>query len=457
MASIRFIADQIKKDPADVLRYLPIREVCGQLGVVFRDRLLDPATTIGLFIRQIVNGNSSCARVRQLGTRNFTAQAYCSARMRLPLAVLLTLSRRLCDAVRVMRESKEKTKASDLFLTHRVFVVDGSTFSMPDTPELQKEFGQPGAQKKGCGFPAAHLLALFDVNTGMLIDAIPSPMRTHDLAKVAQMHPHLKEGDLLIGDTAFGSYTHFTLLLQGKMHGMMPAHQNRIIDFTPHRPFVMPGKVDDESKGQPRSRWIKSLGEQDQLVEWFKPPNRPTYMTREQYEALPASIVVRELRRRIFRPELNRWLELTIVTTLLNEKTYPAEKLVELRLRRWQIEVNLRHLKTTMGLEVLKCKTVDGVRKELAVFALVYNLVRLVMLEAAVRQNTKPDRISFADVLGWIKAARPGQIMPRFIVNPNRPNRIEPRVKKRRPKPYDLMNRPRQELRNRLKTKAKTA
>src|SRR3984957_13620729 len=122
MASIRFIADQIKKDPADVLRYLPIREVCGQLGVVFRDRLLDPATTIGLFIRQIVNGNSSCARVRQLGTRNCTAQAYCSARMRLPLAVLLTLSRRLCDAVRVMRESKEKTKASDLFLTHRVFV-----------------------------------------------------------------------------------------------------------------------------------------------------------------------------------------------------------------------------------------------------------------------------------------------------------------------------------------------
>jgi hypothetical protein len=106
---------------------------------------------------------------------------------------------------------------------------------------------------------------------------------------------------------------------------------------------------------------------------------------------------------------------------------------------------------------VLKCKTINGVRKELAVFALVYNLIRLVMLEAAVRQNTKPDRISFADVLGWIRAARPGETMPRFIVNPYRPNRIEPRVKKRRPKPYDLMNRPRQELRNTLKTKARTA
>lgn len=458
MVSISSFIDQIKKDPSAALGHLPVKKVCRQLGVVFRDRLLDPATTVGLFIKQIVNGNSSCASVRHLGKCNFTAQAYCDARMRLPLAVLQTLSRGLSDSVRQMRQSKARSRREDLFLTHRVFVVDGSTFSMPDTPALQTQFGQPGKQKKGCGFPVAHLLAMFDVNTGMLMEVIASPMRTHDLAKVAQMHPHMKRGDLLLGDTAFGSYSHFALLLEGKMHGLMPNHQQRIVDFTPHRPFVMPGKVDGKkSKGLPRSRWITSLGREDQLVEWFKPPTRPKYMTKEQYKALPQKIVVRELRRRVYRPELNKWVELTIVTTLLDEKIYPAEKLVELRLRRWQAEVNLRHLKTTMGLEVLKCKTVDGVGKELAVFALVYNLVRLLMLEAADRQAVAPDRISFADVLGWIATARPGVPMPRFIVNPRRPGRVEPRVKKRRPKSYALMNRPRKILQKALKIPRKVA
>ncbi len=172
------------------------------------------------------------------------------------------------------------------------------------------------------------------------------------------------------------------------MHGLMPLHQQRIVDFTPHRPFVQPGKVDESSAGLPRSRWIESLGEQDQVVEWFKPPARPKYMSREQYAALPESIKMREIRRRVYRPELNQWIELTIPTTLLDPEAYPASELVDLRMRRWQVEVDLRHLKTTMGLEVLKCKSVEGVQKELTVFGLVYNLIRLLMLEAAARQKT---------------------------------------------------------------------
>jgi hypothetical protein len=451
MASIGFIIEQIKHDPARLLHHLPIREVCLQLGLRWRDRCLDPVTTVTLFIQQVIDGNSSCARVRHRCDRRFSAQAYCQARQRVSLAVLAALSRRVCDEARAMQAS------GYLFLTHRVFVVDGSTFSMPDTPELQKEFGQSGAQKRGCGFPVAHLLAMFDVNTGMLIDAIASPLRTHDLSKAAQMHPHLREGDLLLGDTAFGSYTHFALLLRANLHGLMPNHQCRIVDFAPHRPFMRDEQADEQTKGLPRSRWIKSLGEEDQLVEWFKPLSRPGYMSKEQYAALPGSITVREVRRRVYRAELESWVELIIVTTLLDEKVYPADKLVELRLRRWQAEVNLRHLKTTMGLEVLKCKTVTGVRKELAVFTLVYNLVRLIMLEAAARQQTQPDRISFSDVLGWIRVARPGQALPRFIINPRRPGRIEPRARKRRPKHYNLLNRPRQEMRNALKLQAKAA
>jgi hypothetical protein len=451
MASIGGFVEQIKRDPGRFLDHLPIREVCLELGLSFRNRCLDPATTVALFIKQIINGNSSCARVRHLGDRAFSAQAYCQARMRLPLAVLLALSRRLCDAVRRTRQSQ----AGDLFLTHRVFVVDGSTFSMPDTPALQEEFGQPGMQKPGCGFPAAHLLAMFDLNTGMLIETAVSPLRTHDLAKMSQMHPCLREGDLLMGDTAFGSYAHFALLLQGKLDGLMPAHQQRIVDFTPRRRYVGPGEK--AVKGLPRSRWIKSLGKEDQLVEWFKPPHCPTYMNRDQFDALPESIVVRELRRAVHHPGLKRWTELTIVTTLLDAKVYPASKLVELRLRRWQAEINLRHLKTTMGLDELKCKTVEGVQKELATFALVYNLIRLMMLEAAVRQKTLPDRISFADVLGWARRTSVSEPMPRFVINPPRPGRVEPRAIKRRDKPYDLMNRPRDAMRNALKKQVKNA
>jgi Transposase DDE domain len=448
MASIGFVVEQIKSRPHLALDHLPVAEVCQLLGVNWRERVLDPATLVALFIRQVIHGNSSCTHVRTLGRHRFSAQAYCRARQRLPLAVLQTLARRLCDAARATLSDD-----SMLFLTHRVFVVDGSSFSMPDTPALQAEFGQSGQQKKGCGFPVAHLLAMFDVNTGMLIETVASPLRTHDLKQISQMHPHLREGDLVMGDTAFGSYAHFALLLQAKMHGLMPAHQRRIVDFTPQRPHVRPG----ERCGSPTSRWIRSLGEEDQLVEWFKTPGCPTYLSPEAYDALPDSIIVRELRRRVYRPELNSWVELTIVTTLLDESIYPADKLVELRMRRWQVEVNLKHLKTTMGLEVLKCKTPDGVRKELAVFTLVYNLVRLIMLEAAVRQKTRPDRISFKDVLGWIKVARGDDELPRFVVNRKRAGRVEPRAIKRRPKEYDRLNRPREEMRNALKNQAKVA
>jgi hypothetical protein len=453
MASIGLALEQIKKNPAQLLDHLPVREVCLQLGIDSRDRCLDPATTVALFIKQIIDGNSSCAQVRHRGDCRFSAQAYCKARQRLSLAVLQALCRRVCDEARTTQASEP----GHLFLTHRVFVVDGSSFSMPDTPELRKAFGQPGAQKQGCGFPVAHLLAMFDVNTGMLIEAIASPMRTHDLKHVTQMHPHLRAGDLLMGDTAFGSYAHFALLLQAKVHGLMPIHQCRIVDFTPGRPWVRQKEVTDETADLPRSRWIRSLGTEDQLVEWFKPKACPKQMSKEQYAALPDSIIVRELRRRVYRPELQSWVELVLVTTLLDEKTYPAGKLVELRLRRWQVEVNLRHLKTTMGLDVLKCKTVDGVMKELAVFAIVYNHVRLIMLEAAARQKTEPDRISFKDVLGWVDVARAGDPMPRFIINPRRPGRIEPRAVKRRPKEYDRLNRPRSEMRDALKKREQIA
>lgn len=177
-------------------------------------------------------------------------------------------------------------------------------------------------------------------------------------------------------------------------------------------------------------------------------------MSKEEYDALPQSIIVREIRRTVQRPGMGK-VTLTLVTTLLDPIKYPPEQLLELRLRRWDVETNIGHLKTTMGMDVLRCKTEEGIRKEVAVFCLVYNLVRCVMLEASRRQEVPVSRISFADALYWMRYARPGDSLTELKVNPLRPNRVEPRSKKRRDKQYDLMNKPREELRKALKNSGK--
>jgi hypothetical protein len=140
----------------------------------------------------------------------------------------------------------------------------------------------------------------------------------------------------------------------------------------------------------------------------------------------------------------------TLVTTLVDAELYPLVELAELYRKRWEVEGHLKALKTTMKMEVLRCETVAGVSKELLMFALVYNLVRLVMLEASRRQGAPVDRISFVDALRWLTEARPGAALPKLVVNPDRADRVEPRMRKRRPKPYPLMTKPRSELRKAL-------
>jgi Transposase DDE domain len=288
--------------------------------------------------------------------------------------------------------------AAERWHGHRTFHVDGSSFSMPDTPALQHEFGQPGNQRPGCGFPVAHLLTLFHAGTGVLLQVLAAPLRTHDMAQVALLHPELAAGDVLVGDRAFGSFAHLALLVQRQLHGLFRAHQKQRIDFRAGRAHNGPGQG-KHRKGLPCSRWLKRLGVKDQLVEYFKPKKRPDWLSAEAYAALPATLEVRELRYRITRPGC-RTREVTLVTTLLDGVTYPAVALAELYAQRWCIETNLRHLKQTMHLDVLHCETVDGVLKELTVFALVYNLVRAVMVAAAARQGVPVERLSFADALG---------------------------------------------------------
>jgi hypothetical protein len=169
-------------------------------------------------------------------------------------------------------------------------------------------------------------------------------------------------------------------------------------------------------------------------------------MSVEAYAALPDSIRVRELRYSI-RQRGQRTQQVTLVTTLLDAYAYPAGELANLYSNRWQVETNLRHLKQTMGMDELHCKTVAGVSKELHMFALAYNLVRIVILEAAERQRVAAERISFIDALRWLRSAGPGTDLATLLVNPSRPNRIEPRVLKRRLKKFLVMKKPRDILR----------
>jgi len=439
MYNVTEIVRQFKSKWTSQLEEDAILAACQRHDYTWRERVLGPVLTVRLFLLQILCGNTACAHVPHLAHVDLTASAYCQARARLPLAVFRTLLDRTLD--KLNRELHDAAR----WLGHRVFLIDGTSFSMPDTPELQKHFGQHGQQMAGCGFPIAHVLARMHAGTGMVLEMLASPLRTHDMSRVVDLHPALEAGDAVVGDRGLCSYVHLVLLSLRGAFGVFRMHQRQIVDFRPHRRHARARR----RKGVPTSRWIKRLGRWDQLVEWVKPKTRPMWMSAEQYATIPERLLVRELRYHIGRRGY-RVRRVTLATTLIDSVRYPAEELSRLYGGRWQIETNFAHLKTTLGMDVLRCQTVDGVLKELIVFALVYNLVRLVMCDAAQRQRVSVHRLSFIDALRWLIHATPHSPPPRLAINPDRPGRLEPRARKRRPKEYDLLSTPRSILRKRL-------
>jgi hypothetical protein len=423
-----------------------IHAACRAAGHTWCDScLLTPAAIIHWFLIQILHGNTALNHVSLMAGRGFTASAFCQARSRLPLAVFRTVLRAM---VKVLIPA---TEVAGLWLGHRVLLIDGSAFSMPDVAALQAYFGQPGNQAKGCGFPVAHILALFHAGTGLLLEVAAAPLRSHDMAGVGGILPLLKAGDVLVADRGFCSFAHLAMLMGKGVHAVFRLHQKQIVDFTPGRAHARPGQK-RTPKGMPRSRWIQALGLSDQVVEYYKPARGPGWLDAATYLALPESFLVRELRYRIEAPGY-RTREVTLVTTLLDATAYPAEALANLYATRWRVEENLKSLKVTMKMDVLKCTTVDGVHKELMMYAVAYNLVRLTMCEAGDRQGVAADRVSFIDALRWLRGADESEEMPELVVNPARPGRYEPRVRKRRPKQYPVMKRPRDELRKELREK----
>jgi Transposase DDE domain len=445
VASVTAVLKRLKTEWATQLQSEAIIAACEEAGYTsWRDRVLTPVTTIQLFLLQILHGNTACSHLPHLSGLRFSASAYCQARTKLPLNLFALLLTRLCASV------QPHVSEEGCWHGHRTFLVDGSGCSMPDTPALQQAFGQPTEQRPGCGFPVARLLGLFHAGTGLLLKLVVAPLLTHDLALVQAVHPSLQEGDVLVADRGLCSSAHLALLAQAGVHAVLRVGARQIVDFTPGRPFVMPGvRRIPAVKGIPRSRWLKAVGVHDQLVTWFKPKTRPSWLARETLAALPEALALREVRYHIATPGF-RTRQITLVTTLLDAEAYRVSDLAELYRRRWQVETSLAQLKTGMQMDVLHCKTVLGTLKELTVFAIVYNLVRMVMLQSATLQHTAVERISFLDALRWLGALSTGMPLVGLIVNPIRPHRVEPRVKKRRPKSFPLMIKSRQALRQQL-------
>ena len=240
-----------------------IHHACRQAGHSWCDScLLTPAAIIHWFLIQVLHGNTALTHVSLLAGRSFTASAFCQARARLPLAVFQTVLRA------VVKILVPATEVAGLWFGHRVLLIDGSSFSMPDVAALQAYFGQPGNQAKGCGFPVAHILALFHAGTGLLLEVFAAPLRSHDMAGVGGILPLLKRGDVLVADRGFCSFAHLALLICKGVHAVFRLHQKQIVDFTPGRAHARPGQK-RAPKGMPRSRWVSACGLMDQVVEYF--------------------------------------------------------------------------------------------------------------------------------------------------------------------------------------------
>jgi hypothetical protein len=441
--SIAAAIARIKSGVGQWLTPEAIQGLCKAVGHEWRERTLDPVTTIHLFVLQILHGNTACPHVPRLGNVECTGEAYGQARSRIPLSVFRGLLALITDRLPVSTSDQGRWHG------HRTFLLDGSTASMPDMPELQKKYGQPGAQAPGCGFPVMHLMALFQAATGFLMSLASAPWRTHDMSQAERMHPEFQAGDVAVGDRGLSSFVHLALLSERGVFGLFRTHQQQIVNFRAGRRSASRKTRQRGEKNLPTSRWLKRLGKNDQLVEYVKPNTRPKWMSAEDYARIPERLVVRELRYAVATPGC-RTQQITLTTTLLDPERYPAADLAELYGKRWEIETNFKHLKTTLKMEVLRCQTEEGIEKEVTMYALVYNLIRLVMLEASRRQGVAVERISFVDAARWLAQAMHEAIPLKLRVNPNRPHRVEPRATKRRPKSYGLLNRPREVLRNRL-------
>jgi hypothetical protein len=436
----------IKAEWAPLLDAPALVALCHEVGDQGRARLRDPVTTVPLFLLHILPGNTAWSPLPRLVAPHFTAAAFCHARPRLPLGVWQRLRRRTAAVC------AQTTHAEGRWRGHRTFRVAGSRLSRPETPARQESLGQPRGQRPGGGLPVAHLLALCQAGTGFLLEARAAPWHTHDRAEVAPLQAARRPGAVRGGARAFCACVPLALLRQQGLQAVLRVPQKPLVDVTPSRPHTTP-TASGARTGLPRSRWLRQRGVTAQRVAWGQPVrwpvHPPAWMTPTLCAALPAVRCGRARRDRVAQAGL-RTPSVTLVTTRLEVDLSPADAVAAWYQRRWRVETHRRHLTQTMGLDVLHCQRLVGILQELTVCAFVYHLGRMVMREAAQRQGVARERISFVEAGRWLSTARPGDPFPPLVVNPHRPDRVEPRAVKRRPKPYPLLTKPRRAARNAL-------
>lgn len=462
MTSITSLARRLKSDfqrdetAVELVRAQDVVVACRSAGHRWRECFWSPCVTVMTFVRQVLHGNCSCREAVALtlaaladragetgpdseapsaSTVSGDPSAYSQARQKLPGAVLEHLNRSF------IQQAGSHAKSTNRWCDRSAVIVDGSSTSTADTPELQKKFPQPSGQKPGCGFPVMRLVAIFCWASGCLLDWAADSLHVGELTLFRRLMKSLAAETVVLGDTYYGSYYDLVLLRQHHLDGVFRLHQRRSTGL----------------------RFGTRLGEGDHLVTWTKPKIPPRGVSPEEWKQVSQTLTVRHVRRRIDIPGF-RSRELNVVTTLLDPSAYPPADLAQLYRDRWLAELNLRCLKTTLKMETLKSLSPGIARKELLAYQLAYNLIRLLMWRAAEEHQLDPRRLSFAGTQQRLKAALPFLASCRTAAErrkqvtlllaciaadllPARPNRIEPRAVKRRPKNYRRLTRPRAEAR----------
>jgi hypothetical protein len=416
-----------------------------EAGPGSRDRIFNLRLTFECFLWQLLKPKTSCREVVRQVQALFRLQgraeevsasdsAFIQARLRLPKD---RLERALTATAQAARQ---RAPTSRQLGGRPVKVVDGSTTQLPDTVENQKRYPQSRTQKPGCGFPVLRFVVLFCLNSGVIFQVAYHSLRSHDLRLFRQLWDDLKKGDIVLGDRAFGDYTTLAGLPRRGVDVVARLHARRKVDF----------------------RKANRLAKNDGLFLWRKGAQQSSILDAQEWELLPEETTVRIIRfTTVVRGFRGR--RITLVTTLLDAKVYPATELMSLYARRWHLELCLRDLKTTLGLEQLRCKSPDMAEKELLAYLIVHNLIRCIMAETLVCHEVALERLSFkgtVDALRQYSAAiaqakserMRHQLWDDLLFSlardlvPDRPHRREPRAVKRRPKPYPLLNQPRRKF-----------
>lgn len=426
---------------AQVLSEPYIAQVLEEHQIAYRQVLYTPIVVVWAWISQVIDSDSSLSNaVKRVttwmamageGVPSSDTGGYSKARKRLPWVILPPLLKQSATALH------DQVPPEQYWCGRRVKAFDGTGVQMSDTTANQAKYPQVSTQKPGCGFPIARLVVWFCLTSGAVLEAAIAPFGTSEWQLARQLYAYLSPEDVVVADSAYGTYADLALVQAAGADGVFRKHHARRCDFR---------------RGQ-------KLGIGDHRVLWQRPARCPASMSAEAFAALPLSLEVREVHLRMTQPGF-RPTEIIVVTTLSDPNRYPKAKLIALYHQRWQAaEVNLKHLKTTLGIEMIAAKTPQMVKKDLWMHLLAYNLLRTLMWQASEHSTAAALRLSLQGTRQQLNHARPllfgatsqqrfhhYRVLLRLIAQlivPVRPNRHEPRVLKRRPKPFPRMQQPR--------------